>query len=114
MGYDASRMSAEEKLQGVRNYSVALMVEQAEMLQEVSWKPWRSIESQKPKPNKRKIALEWVDNLFFLVDQGLLLELTAEDILEAFGTKLAANHARIKNGYSKVRNDDTQNGENAL
>lgn len=102
MGYDASKMSQEKKLEMLRNYTVALMMEQAEVLEEVSWKPWRTIESQKPSPNKRKIALEWVDCLFFLVDQALVLDLTDAEILDAFEVKHRANLARITNGYSKV------------
>jgi len=110
MGYDNSAMTVEENLQAVRDYAVALMVEQGELLAEVSWKPWRSVESQKPNPNMRKVALEWVDCLFFLVDQGLALGLTEDMILDAFETKLVANHARIQSGYSKTRisqNDNT-------
>lgn len=103
MGYDFSSMSPEEKLQALRDYTVALMMEQAEMLEEVSWKPWRTIESQKPNPNIRKVALEWVDNLFFLVNQSGCLGLTPDDILLAFETKLAANYVRITSGYSKLR-----------
>lgn len=103
MGYDYSKMTPEQKLQALRDYHVALNMEQAEMFEEVSWKPWRTVESQKPKPNKRKVALEWVDNLFFLVDQAGCLDLTVDEILDAFDTKLAANLARIESGYSKVR-----------
>lgn len=103
MGYDYDTMSPEDKMQALRNYVVALMMEQAEMLEEVSWKPWRTYESQKPKPNKRKIALEWVDCLFFLVDQMFALDLEPDDVLTAYETKLARNHERISNGYSKVK-----------
>lgn len=103
MGYDYTTMSSEDKMQALRNYVVALMMEQAEMLEEVSWKPWRTHDSQKPNPNKRKVALEWVDCLFFLVDQMFSLDLEPDDILSAYETKLAANHKRIANGYSKLK-----------
>lgn len=107
MGYDAEKMSPEVRMQMFRNYMVALMMEQAEMADEVSWKPWRTYSSQRPNPNKRKIALEWVDCLFFLVDQGLMLGLTADDIIKAWDVKLQANHDRIASGYSKT-NDNMQ------
>jgi hypothetical protein len=103
MGYDNAKMSPEENLQALRNYVVALMMEQAELLEEVSWKPWRKHEDQKPNPNRRKMALEWVDMLFFLVDQMLCLGLTPDEVLLAYETKLEANHKRISNGYSKVK-----------
>ena len=103
MGFDPSTYSDDRRMQVLRDYSVALMMEQAEVLDEVSWKPWRTYESQKPKPNKRKLALEWVDMLFFLIDQALTLELSSEELEAAFITKMKANVARIKSGYSKTQ-----------
>jgi hypothetical protein len=103
MGYDFESMTPEGRMQALRDYTVALMMEQAELLEEVSWKPWRKYEDQKPRPNTRKIALEWVDMLFFLVDQSFCLGITPNDILEAYETKLANNHKRISSGYSKVK-----------
>lgn len=106
MGFDPSKYSPERRMQVLRDYSVALMMEQAEVLEEVSWKPWRTYESQKPNPNMRKLALEWVDMLFFLVDQGLTLGLTSEELENAFKTKLEANKQRIASGYSKIQNEE--------
>ena len=113
MGYIYTDMTVEDKMQELRNYTVALMMEQSELLEEVSWKPWRNYEDQKPSPNMRKIAFEWVDCLFFLVNQSFCLGLTADDILNAFETKLASNMARIDSGYSKLKTTKSQNGENA-
>lgn len=107
MGYDPTEMPPEQRMQMFRNYIVALMMEQAEMADEVSWKPWRKYEDQKPKPNMKKIALEWVDCLFFLVDQALMLGLTSEAIVAAFDRKHKANLERIASGYSKIK-DNTQ------
>jgi len=103
MGYDFEAMSPEDRMQALRNYVVALQAEQVELLDEVSWKPWRKYEDQKPNPNTRKIALEWVDMLFFLVDQSFCLGITPDDILTAYETKLANNHKRISSGYSKIK-----------
>jgi len=103
MGFDPSKYSNERRMQVLRDYTVALMMEQAEFLDEVSYKPWRTYESQKPQPNKRKLALEWVDMLFFIVDQALTLELTSEELEAAFITKMKANLNRISNGYSKIQ-----------
>jgi len=107
MGYDYYAMSHLEKMQALRNYTVALMMEQAELLDEVSWKPWRTIESQKPNPDKKAVAREWVDMLFFLVDQSFCLDLTAQDIEDAFVRVLVNNRSRIQSGYSHVKNDKT-------
>ncbi len=103
MGYDYDQMSLEQKMQSLRDYNTALVVELGELLTEAPWKPWRTIESQTN--NKRKIALEYVDCIFFLVNMGSCLGLSTEDIEKAFEKKLASNLARIDSGYSKIKDD---------
>ncbi len=103
MGYDYETMTQEQRMESARNYTTALVVELGELLTEVPWKPWRPIKSQSN--NKRKALLEFVDCLFFLVDIGLSLDFTANEILDAFTTKLKANRLRISNGYSKIKTD---------
>lgn len=107
MGYKFDIMTPDEKMQALRNYSVALAMEQAELLDEVSWKPWRTFESQKPHPDMDAVAREWVDMLFFLVDQSFCLDLTPDLIEETFLRVLINNHRRIDSGYSDVKNDKT-------
>lgn len=103
MGSDFPTMSNEDRMQSLRNFSVALMMEQAELLDETSWKPWRTYESQRPDPNMEQVAREWVDCLFFLVNQSFCLGLTAEMIEEKFIQVLANNYRRISSGYSHVK-----------
>lgn len=102
MGYNFKVMPVEHRMQVLRDYHTALSVEQAELLNEVSWKPWRSIESQKPNPDMDKVALEWIDCFIFLIDQALCLGLSSEAIEKAFEAKLNTLQVRIDNGYSKV------------
>lgn len=101
MGYDYSAMTEKEKMQALSDYTTALTVEVGELLTEMPWKPWRTIESQKR--NQRKAALEYVDCIFFLVNMGSCMDLTVADVEAAFDTKLKANLARIKSGYSAKR-----------
>lgn len=108
MGYDYEVLTDEERMQALRDYTVALMMEQSEMLEEVSWKPWRDYDKQKPNPKIRKVALEWVDCLIFLVDQSLCLRLDPDTILWAFETKLKAINERTTSGYSKIRQNGKQ------
>lgn len=107
MGFKYDIMTPDERMQTLRNYSVALMMEQAELLDEVSWKPWRTFESQKPHPDIDNVAREWVDMLFFLVDQSFCLGLTPELIEETFIRVLINNRRRIDSGYSYVKDDKT-------
>lgn len=103
MGYEYPILDDEERMQTLRNYSVALMMEQAELLEEVSWKPWRTFKSQQPNPNMDQVAREWVDCLFFLVDQAFCLDLTAGMVEKKFREVLANNLRRIESGYSHVK-----------
>jgi hypothetical protein len=118
MGYEYAEMSSDERMQTLRNYSVALMMEQAELLDEVSWKPWRTYESQVPEPNMSNVAREWVDMLFFLVNQSFCLGLTVQDIEAAFARVLINNRSRILSGYSHVKTrkrlDANRNKEKTL
>ena len=104
MGYDYANMSEEDKLSTLRDYHVALSVEQAELLNEVSWKPWRTIESQKPNPDKERVLSEWLDCLVFLLDQACCLGIDPYELDAAFQSKMLSLYSRIYSGYSKTRN----------
>jgi len=99
MGYDFETMTIEDRMQMMRNYVAALMVEQGELLKELPWKPWRKQETQYYATQQIQ-AEEWVDCLFFLVDQALVLRLSSELIEQAFEAKLRKNINRISSGYS--------------
>jgi hypothetical protein len=53
------------------------------------------------------VAREWVDMLFFLVDQSFCLGLTYQDIEDAFMRVMVNNRSRILSGYSHVKTDKT-------
>ena len=102
MGYDFDNMPLEQRMQMLRNYATALLVEQGELINEMPWKPWRPIEDQK-EPAYTKAAEEWVDCFFFLVDQALVLWLTPEVIEETFERVLKKNLNRLSSGYSNTK-----------
>ena len=102
LGYVYKDMTTEEKLQQFKNYYIALSMEQAELLQELPWKPWRDSEGQYH-GKKADIIREWIDCLFFLFDQAFCLDITPEDIEDGFRKVLANNLIRIDKGYSSVK-----------
>lgn len=110
LGYDFSSMPLPARLIMLRDYHTALSIEQAELLNEVPWKPWRPIKRQGPIDNK-KVALEWADCLIFLFDQAACLQITPEEIENAFTEKMNINALRISSGYNcKPKNEkDTSN-----
>ena len=105
MGYNFESMTLEERMQAFRNYMVALQIEQVELAQELPWKPWRDAKSQKH-ADKAVLSEEWVDSLFFLFDQALVLQLEHTDLREAFEKKMEKNLNRIKSGYNTKQGDD--------
>jgi hypothetical protein len=64
------------------------------------------------------VAREWVDMLFFLVNQSFCLGLTVQDIEAAFARVLINNRSRILSGYSHVKTrkrlDANRNKEKTL
>lgn len=99
MGYNFKTMSLEERMQMFRNYVFALVVEQGELAQELPTKPWRKLEDQFH-ADTDTLAEEWVDSLFFLVNQALALGLNEKLLRKAFEAKLNKNYQRIKEGYN--------------
>lgn len=93
-------LSVKERMQLMRDYVLGLDVEQVELLQELPWKPWGYAGDPKDLVKTREIIAEWVDGLFFLIDQALVLGITAEDISETFFAVLTKNYAR-KNEKTK-------------
>jgi len=79
-----SHLSDSARMELMRNYSLALMVEQTELLQELPWKPWGYSSSDMSKVNWINVLKEWTDCLVFLLDQALCLGLSAEEIVSAF------------------------------
>ncbi len=102
MGYNFKAMSIEERMVMFRDYMVALQIEQAELAQELPIKPWRPIKDQKYS-SVEIVAEEWIDCLFFLVDQALVLNLPLEALRYAFETKMDKNMNRIQSGYNNVK-----------
>jgi dimeric dUTPase (all-alpha-NTP-PPase superfamily) len=83
-----------QRMQLMRDYVLAMNVEQVELLQELPWKPWNYAEGTALSLDMKKITTEWIDGLFFLLDQALVLGITADDITETFQNVLDKNYAR--------------------
>lgn len=91
--------SPEQRMQSVRDLSLGLMMELAELVDSVPWKPWRPVGAQPE--DLDNATREVVDIIFFLVAICEDLEITPEMIEAKFRTVLANNYARIKTGYSQ-------------
>jgi len=93
---DYATLSMKQRMQLMRDYVLAMQVEQVELLQELPWKPWKYAEDHSCLIDMQKLIEEWVDCLFFLIDQALVLKISAEDVTETFQAVLTKNYARKK------------------
>lgn len=83
----------------LQTYSLAMMVELAEFVQELPWKPWK----KNPKPlDPERVADEFADILAFM---GILIEyldrmgITPEDLARAYNKKTEVNVQRFLGDY---------------
>lgn len=98
LGYDYTNITPEEKMQHLRNNALALNQEVAELVDSVPWKPWRSIKDQPY--NLDNVAEEIIDCIFFLGAIREILEISSEELDEAFDDVLAKNYGRIESEYN--------------
>lgn len=99
MGYTAYiEAGFENRMNYLRDLSLALVVELSEMLQNLPWKPWKAIEDQPYDLNKANG--EYSDIMVFLIDIFLTLNPTLD--LEAFlSATLDKIDKRITEKYGK-------------
>lgn len=103
MGYlgpdGTATQSIEDRIDYFRDITLALVKEVMEALDEVPWKPWRSIFEQSL--NTKKAVYEICDILVFTIVLYLILE-SPISLEEAMGQTLAKIEKRIKEeGYGR-------------
>ena len=89
----------EQRVQSVRNLSLAVMMELAELVDSTPWKPWRPMVDQGF--YRDNAAREVIDIMFFLVAICEDLNITAEQLETKFAAVLHNNLLRLEDGYSK-------------
>lgn len=103
LGHNRPFDSMEQRMQSMRNSSLALMMELAELIDSTPWKSWRNIADQTF--DKDNAIREVVDIIFFLVSICEELHIKPEEIENKFIQVLKNNYARLDNGYSKKGGD---------
>ncbi|MGA2221235.1 MAG: dUTPase [Verrucomicrobiia bacterium] len=105
IGVDTAGMTEEQRQQWVLNYCRAMSQEIAELTDCVPWKWWAKYQ----KFDRQNARVEIVDLLHFLVSLAQVMELTPDDIFEAYTKKHRVNLARQKSGYTTKDEADNQN-----
>ena len=95
-GIDPRSLRGEERADYARWNVLALNVELAEALQEMSWKPWASADYF----NREAFFAELIDALHFWMNLALLATENPDDILGAYMIKHDVNARRQADGYT--------------
>ena len=98
LGHTKPRAPLDRRMNSVRSSSLALIMEIAELVDSLPWKPWRSLEDQNY--NIDNVKREMIDIIFFLVAICEDLRISAEDLEIKFHEILKNNYKRLDNGYS--------------
>ena len=102
-GVDTDSMNDEERAKWVLNYSRALGQELAELVDSVPWKWWAKYQTF----DKQNAKVEVADMFHFLISLAQVLELSEEDVYQAYRKKNKVNFQRQDSGYTTK--DETDN-----
>lgn len=98
MGHDFESMTLEERIEFIRWNAIALSGELAEALGEVGWKPWATARYIDREP----YVGELIDMWKFLMNLGLVVAVTPNELMQRFRGKTLVNRTRHENGYDGV------------
>ena len=97
-GLDPATISTEEWLEYVRHQILAGFIELGEMAQALPWKPWAK-DKRRPWYDERSDALgECVDLLHFVANVLYALNVSDEELSEAYAAKMLINRERMSRG----------------
>jgi len=92
------------KTRWVLNYTRAMQQELAELVDSVPWKWWAKYQSF----DEQNARVEVVDLFHFLVSLAQALDMSAEDVYQAYLKKNRVNHDRQESGYARKDEDDSR------
>ena len=104
IGVDTAHMTDEQRQQWVLNYCRAMSQEIAELTDSVPWKWWAKYQ----KFDKQNARVEVVDLLHFLISIAQVLEMTPDEVLDAYTKKHKVNVARQDTGYHTKDEHDSR------
>jgi len=104
IGVNTLNMPEAGKPEWVLNYCRAMTQEVAELTDSVPWKWWARYQ----KFDKQNARVAVADLFHFLVSLAQVLDMSAEDIFEAYRKKNAVNFQRQDSGYTAKDADDSR------
>lgn len=104
IGVNTLHMPEERKPEWVLNYCRAMSQEVAELTDSVPWKWWAKYQ----KFDKQNARVEVADLFHFLVSLAQVLDMSADDIFEAYRKKNEVNFQRQDSGYTAKDANDSK------
>ena len=79
--------------------AVAAIVEIAELLNELPWKPWSKKRGRPAQGGRDQAVVEWIDAMHFMGNLGLALRVTKGELNEKYAAKSEVNLQRQRERY---------------
>ena len=104
IGVDMDEFNQAEKGQWILNYTRAMQQELAELVDSVPWKWWAKYQEF----DEQNAKVEVVDLFHFLISLAQTLDMSADDVYQAYLKKNKVNHNRQDSGYSEKNEEDSR------
>ena len=105
--YSFDEVSKDKKLQEewVKNYTLAMRQECAELMDSTNWKWWRT---KVDLLDEQNVKVELIDILHFWMSACMVMGLEPEDVLRMYKQKNEVNYQRQKSGYIVKDENDSR------
>jgi len=104
IGVNTLHMPEERKPEWILNYCRAMTQEVAELTDSVPWKWWAKYQ----KFDKQNARVEVADLFHFLISLAQVLDMSADDIFQAYRKKNEVNFQRQDSGYTAKDANDSK------
>ncbi len=104
LGYDIDGMDTEDRADYIKEFSIHLTQELHELLYEIpffkKWKNYSNMTEEEINTSWAAAKKEYIDMLHFMLNIGLALSLSAEEMHDMYMDKNKENHERQDEGYT--------------
>jgi dimeric dUTPase (all-alpha-NTP-PPase superfamily) len=104
IGVDVDKMKDEERPQWILNYCRAIQQEASELTDCVPWKWWAKYQTF----DRQNARVEVIDLFHFVISAAQVLQLSADELFEAYGKKHQVNFQRQDSGYTVKNENDNK------
>lgn len=105
LGTDFNTLSLKESIELVKEYSLMAHIEMGEMLNELpylkAWKNYDKMTNTEIDQAMEKAREEYIDIIHFMINVGLLLDFSGNDVFQAYKEKNQENYERQKNKWNE-------------